>query len=299
MFTPISKRLVAAVESATDSVGPGETAGPRGRPSWSGLLRLSLVTVPIKAYPAHRGAGTTPFNQLHANCGERIQHQKRCPMHGAVEAAEITHGFQSAPDQYVRVEPEEMESVCPPKDKALVLEQFIAMHGVDPVLFAGRSLCLVPDGVAARHPYAAVAEAPRAGNTWALGRVVLSVNRQLVLIRPRGRLLVLDVLHFPREVRAAKTWEAELGDHAASAEELRLIGTLIDSASGPVDWSSYRDVRAEEMTALIEAKIAGQPLRAPASEPVAQMRLLDALKQSVAAVKSKFQKPHPRRRATP
>ena len=74
---------------------------------------------------------------------------------------------------------------------------------------------------------------------------------------------------------------------------------LVDSASGPVDWSSYRDVRAEEMTALIEAKVAGQPLTAPANEPVAQMRLLDVLKQSVAAVKSTFQKPQPRRRATP
>ena len=167
-------------------------------------------------------------------------------MHGAVEAAEITHGFQYAPDQYVHIEPEEVERVRPPKDKALVLEQFIPIHGVDPVLFAGRSLYLVPDGVAARHPYALVAEALRAGNKWALGRVVLSVNRQLVLIRPRGRLLVLDVLHYPREVRVARTWEAELGDHAASPEELRLIRTLIDSASGPVDWSSYRDVRAED-----------------------------------------------------
>ena len=120
-----------------------------------------------------------------------------------------------------------------------------------------------------------------------------------MLIRPRGRLLVLDVLHYPREVRGAKTCESELGDRAASPEELRLIRTLIDSASGPVDWSSYRDVHAEEMTALIEAKIAGQPLTAPTNEPVAQMRLLDALKQSVAAVKSKFQRPQTRRRATP
>ena len=165
MFTPIPKGLVGAVEAATDPVGLGETAGPRGRPSWSGLLRLSLVTVPVKAFPAHRGAGATPLNQLRANCGQRIQHQKRCPVHGAVEAAEITHGFQYAPDQYVHIEPEEVERVRPAKDKALVLAQFIPMHGVDPVLFAGRSLYLVPDGVAARHPYAVVAEALRARNT--------------------------------------------------------------------------------------------------------------------------------------
>ena len=305
MFTALSKRLVSAVESAMAPASLGETAGPSGRPSWSGLLRLSLVTVPVKAYPAHNSAAAIQFNQLHANCGRRIQHQKRCPVHGPVDAVDITHGYQYAPDQYVLIDPEESDKVRPAKDKALVLEQFIPMHQIDPVLFAGRSLYLVPDGVAARHPYAVVAEAMREGNKWALGKVVLSANRQLVLIRPLGRLLVMDVLHYPREVRAAATWAAELRDSGASAEEFRLIRTLIDSASGPLDWSKYRDASAEEMTALIEKKIAGQPLAAPADEPVAAMQLLDALKQSVAAAqndsaagKSKFRRPQSRRRTT-
>lgn len=40
-----------------DSALPAPTtmvsaSAPRGRPSWSGLLQLSLVTVPVKAYPA-------------------------------------------------------------------------------------------------------------------------------------------------------------------------------------------------------------------------------------------------------
>ena len=121
MFTTISKRLVSTVESAMAPVSSGETAGVRGRPSWSGLLRLSLVTVPVKAYPAHSGAAAIQFNQLHANCGRRIQHQKRCPVHGAVDAAEITHVYQYGSDQYVLVEPEEVEKLRPAKDKALVL----------------------------------------------------------------------------------------------------------------------------------------------------------------------------------
>jgi hypothetical protein len=39
---------VAAAAVAT----PAIAAAPRGRASWSGMLRLSLVTVPVKAYPA-------------------------------------------------------------------------------------------------------------------------------------------------------------------------------------------------------------------------------------------------------
>jgi non-homologous end joining protein Ku len=92
MLKTISKRIACAFESAF-----ADTVNPRGRPSWSGVLRLSFVTVPIKAYAAQRGGAGVAFNQIHANCGRRIQYQKHCPVHGAVDAAEITHGFRMRP----------------------------------------------------------------------------------------------------------------------------------------------------------------------------------------------------------
>jgi non-homologous end joining protein Ku len=59
---------------------------------------------------------------------------------------------------------------------------------------------------------------------------------------------------------------------------------LIDSASGPIDWSQYRDETAAELRALVEAKVAGRPPAEAADAPTAVLSLLDALKQSVAAV---------------
>src|SRR5471032_916318 len=203
MSAPIS---TPTTEMTSLSADPVEPAGPHGRPSWSGLLRLSLVAFPVKAYPAHANSSSIQFNQLHANCGRRVQHQKRCPAHGPVEAAEIVRGYQYAPDQYVMIELEELEKIRPAKDKALVLEQFIPAHQVDPVFFAGRSLYLLPDGLGARHPYGVIAEALQQEAKGALGRVVLSANRQLVLVRPLDRLLVMDVLHYPSAVRKPAAW---------------------------------------------------------------------------------------------
>jgi non-homologous end joining protein Ku len=51
-----------------------------------------------------------------------------------------------------------------------------------------------------------------------------------------------------------------------------------------LDWGRYRDTRAEELTALLHAKIAQQPATPPTEEPVL-LPLLDALKQSVAQVR--------------
>jgi len=64
---------------------------------------------------------------------------------------------------------------------------------------------------------------------------------------------------------------------------LQLARQLIQAASGPLDWSRYRDSSAEELAALVQAKVANQACPPATAEPIAILQLLDALKQSVAA----------------
>jgi DNA end-binding protein Ku len=259
-------------------------SAPPGRPSWSGILRLSLVAVPVKAYAAVTGGSRAPqAHLLHADCGQRIAYPKHCPRHGPVSADAIVKGYEYAPDRYVVVDSQELDRLRPARDKALLLEQCLPVAQVDPALFAGRSLYLLPDGAAAQHPYAVLTEALRQAGQGALGRVVLSSQRQLVLVRPAGRVLVLDVLHYPAQVRSAASWEAAVPACAASEAERALASQLIALSSGTVDWGRYRDTSAEELADLLQAKIAQQPPVAPVEEPVV-LSLLDALKQSVAQV---------------
>jgi non-homologous end joining protein Ku len=60
-----------------------------------------------------------------------------------------------------------------------------------------------------------------------------------------------------------------------------LAGLLIEAASGQVDWRAYPDQAAQELKALLEAKLAGQ-----AEDTTAPARtilpLLEALQQSLA-----------------
>src|SRR5271166_4320127 len=81
----------------------------RGRSSWSGLLRVSLVAVPVKAYTAVSSASVSSHcHMLHAGCGQRIGYQKHCPRHGAVKSADIARGYEYSRGQHVVVEPEEL-----------------------------------------------------------------------------------------------------------------------------------------------------------------------------------------------
>jgi DNA end-binding protein Ku len=179
------------------------------------------------------------------------------------------------------METEELEQLRPARDHALIVEQFVPVADIDPLFFAGRSLYLLPDGAAAQHPYGVLAEAMQQAGQGALGRVVLSNQRQLVLVRPWGRLLVVDVLHYPAQVRSPAGYAAELACPAATDAERTLACQLIALARAPLDWSRYPDRGAEELAALIQAKIVQQPPAAPAEETVI-LNLLDALKQSVA-----------------
>ena len=270
-----------ATASENGHVANAPVPPPRGRPSWSGLLRISLVSVPVQAYPALNRAAACHFHFLHAACGQRINYQKHCPQHGAVPAEAIVRGYEFAPDQYVIMEAEELEQLRPARDKALVLEQFVPVGDIDPTFYAGRSLYLVADGVAAQHPYRVLAEAMQETGQAALGRVVLSSQRHLVLVRSCNRLLVLDVLHYPAQVRSHTGSGADRAPAAATEAERALARQLIALASAPLDWGRYRDSGAEELAALIQAKMAQQPPVAPAEEPVF-LNLLEALQQSVA-----------------
>jgi non-homologous end joining protein Ku len=63
---------------------------------------------------------------------------------------------------------------------------------------------------------------------------------------------------------------------------LKVLALLIDAACQPISWSDYRDDSAEQLRNLIQAKLEGRTLAAPAPEEVSILPLVDALKRSVA-----------------
>jgi non-homologous end joining protein Ku len=251
---------------------------------------------------------------LHADCGQRLHYAKHCPVHGAVDSAAIVRGYEYGPDRHVVVGPEELDQLHPSQDRALRLERFLAPAQLDPVLYSGRSLYLVPDGPAAEPGYAVLHAALVQQQRWALP-LHQGGNRQIVLawiahkghlgldvvvsdhqhlqgvvqnplcaqsrlVRPSGAALALQVLHYPEQVRSYPLTAVRLAEKAG--EELRLAGLLIDAAAGTIGWSASRDQAAQELKALIEAKLAGRPVAKLESER-AILPLLEALQQSVAA----------------
>lgn len=166
-------------------------AAPLSRPSWSGLLQIGLLAIPIKAYPALVYAPPLPAHLLHAGCGQRLRYDKCCPRHGKLDAASIVKGYEYAPEQFLVLDEAELERLRPARDRALTLDNFIDLEQIDPLLYAGRSLYLAPASPAAAAAYTVLAKAMHTRRQAALARLVLSGRRQLALLRPTRALLLL------------------------------------------------------------------------------------------------------------
>jgi len=255
------------------------------RSCWQGFIKLSLVAVPVKAYPAAtNGGGDIHLHQLHAGCHRRIQYQKVCPEHGDVGSPAIVSGYEHTHGQYVVVDTDELEQLRTPADHAVTIDRFIAPEALDLVYASGRSYYLVPDGPVGQKAYAVLHRALVAENRYGIAQVVLHRREQLVLVRPLGRLLALTVLHYDAQITKPAVFADEVIASDVAPEELKLAQTLVGAASvAALDYGRYQDVYTAKLTQVIEAKVAGQQLVAPpAPAAPAVINLLDALRQSVA-----------------
>jgi DNA end-binding protein Ku len=256
------------------------------RTSWKGFLKLSLVSVPVKAFTANNTEEEVRLNQLHVECNGRVRYKKVCTEHGELKSEDIVSGYEYAKDQYVVIDEKELASVRASSDRSVNIDGFVDPTSIDPIYFAGKTYYLLPDGVAGNRPYALLVKGMIDAGVVAVAQVVLSGREQLVLLRPDGDMLVMSVLSYPKKVRQPADYRDQLPEETPTKSELDLAGTLIAASTlKDFDLKAYKDDYVENLTKLIRMKIEGQEIvKAPDPEEPKILNLMDALKKSVAEV---------------
>jgi len=234
------------------------------RSEWKGYLQVHQLKVPVKAFSAAKSQPDIVLNQLHRGCGERIQQKRYCPAHGPVESEAIISGYRIADDCYLPLDAEDLDQLRPEADKTISVECFVDQQAIDPVFHAGRTLYLVPDGPPGQRPFGVLREGMKVSGRHAFSRIVMSRRELLVLLRPFGRLIAMTVVEYPHRIRAAADYESEVALMTPADRELELIGQLITALTDPhFDLSRYRDRYRDELSSLIERRIAEMDLTAP------------------------------------
>ena len=260
------------------------------RTSWKGFLKLSLISVPVKAFTANETSGEVHLNQLHKDCNSRVKYVKVCPEHGELKSEAIVSGYEHQKDQYVVVDPDELDKLRTKTDRAVSIDGFIPTDAVDGMYFAGKAHYLLPDGVAGARPYALLRDGMRQNGVCAIAQVVMTGREQLVLLRPHGKLLVMTGLHYPARVRKAKEFETDVEDIPFKPDEVALTNTLIAASKlASFDLDSYQDQYVTKLKKLIALKVDGREVvQAPDHEEPKILNLMDALKKSVAEAQARL-----------
>ena len=257
------------------------------RPTWKGFLKLSLVSVPVKAYTATNSpGGELRLNRLHAGCNSRIKNDKVCPIHGEVKNEEIVSGYEYTKDQYVIIDLAELDKLRTEDSKAVTIQEFVTPDAIDPVYFSGATHYILPDGPVGQRAFAVLYQAMVDEKRFAFGEVVWHGKERIVLIRPIDGVLAMSTLSFDAEITKPTAFADEVPKVEIAPAEMSLAKTLISAATPQAfDFSKYKDTYFQKLSQLIEAKVAGKEIVAAQTHGHTQIiDLMEALQKSVAKI---------------
>src|SRR6476620_7710789 len=224
------------------------------RAFWTGHLRLSLVNVPVRLYPATTSERRIELNQIHEPSGQRIRYQKVVPGIGPVEDEDITKGYEYEKGKYVLIDQDEIDDLKLESKQTIELVRFVEPEQIDTRYFE-KPYYLMPDGDMAEEGYVVIQKALQQANKIGVGQFILRGHGNIVAIKPFEKGLLLEVLRHANEVRAAEPIFKEITDVKIDKEALDLAKELVERKAGKFEPEQFKDQYNDAVWELIHAKL--------------------------------------------
>jgi DNA end-binding protein Ku len=265
---------------------------------WKGAISFGLVTIPVAVYPATEEK-TLRFNQLHEEDGGRIRMKRTCSIDGEeVPYDEIVKGYEYEKDKYVVLTDDDFDAVPLESSRAIDIQQFVDLDEIDPVLYK-KSYYLVPDETGAK-AYSLLREAMSQDRKVGVAKVSFRDKEHLATLRFVDKVLVLETMYWPDEIRADDFEELDK-KVTVRPQEVQMAQSLIENLTEAWNPEAFSDSYREALMKIVDAKVTGEQIEVASEEaPSKVLDLMEALKASVAAVKKEAEpsKPAAKKRTT-
>jgi len=250
--------------------------------AWKGFISFGLISVPIRLFTAARSSHVA-FHEIHKECGTRVHQQLYCPYDKRVVSRdEIAMGYEIDEDKYVLVEPAELKKMQPKSSSAMEITQFVKLNDVDPMYFE-TSYFVVPEE-AGRRAYTLLYTTMKNLEYAAIAQVTMHQREQVVILRAYENGLALHTMYYPDEIRQVEEFRTDTS--IVKPKELEMAKALIESLADTFDPARYKDDYKEAVMKVVQAKIDGEVIEAPAAPQTAKvMDLMEALRASVEQAK--------------
>ena len=268
------------------------------RPTWKGYLRLSLVSCPVRLYPATTRSERVSFHLLNPETNNRIELRPHDPeTDQVIPRDQLVRGYEFDKGRYVVMDDAEIEALRIESSETIDLVRFVDDAEIDPLYFA-TPYFIAPDGKIATETFGVIMAALREAHKAGIGRVVLSTREHPVVLMPRRRGMLLMTLRSSEEVRDDSAIFDDLDDVKVDKEMVDMARRIIEQKSGPFDAKELTGDRYQAaLRELVARKIHGEKPVSPksAGRPTNVVNLMDALKRSLAGDEGKG--PAPSRKA--
>lgn len=260
-----------------------------GRPTWSGSLQISLVSIAVKIFPATNPASQVEFHQIDRKTHQRIHH-RNVDEQGEVASADIVKGYEYAKNRYIEIDPDELKKLRISTSTTMQIAQFVKAEELPAALF-DRPYFVAPKEDSQAKALSIMRKALQQTNTYGIGEIAFSGREHLVAIAassdPKQKGLMLYTLRYESELRDSKSALTGTKDVAVDADELSLAKQLINGSTSKFDLSAYKDDYEAAVKKLVEAKRKGKPLPEEEPQPAKPkvVNIMDALRNSLAETK--------------
>ena len=271
------------------------------RPVWKGQLRLSLVSIPVEMYSATESKARVSFRQIHKPSGKPVRYEKVVAGVGPVKNDDIWKGYEIDDDEYVVIDPDDIDAIKLETKKTLELVQFVDVSEIPPIYF-DKPYFLAPTDELAEDAFRVVRDALRETGRAGLGRLAMRGQEYLVAVRPCSNGLLLETLHYEDEIRKTDPFFSSISKKPAEKDLLDVAKELIGKKTAPFDAGAFKDHYTDAIRELIKAKSKGKKARvstedAPRRGGENVIDLMSALKQSLEKSGKKTGKPSAQRSA--
>jgi DNA end-binding protein Ku len=247
------------------------------RPIWNGTISFGLVNIPVGVYSATRSERLT-FHFLHEKDLGRINNVRVCQVCGKeVPYEDLVKGYEYEKGEYVVLTEEDFEKASIETSKNISIMDFVDVGEIDPMFF-DTPYYLVP-GKNADHAYVILRETLKETEKAGIAKVAFREREHLAAVKPHGRALMLDIMHYAEEITPARELELPAERANIKDKELKLAAQLVESMTAKFDPTKYKDTYREKLEELIEKKLKGKPVhvKVPKRKPTTNVVDITAL----------------------
>ena len=240
------------------------------RAIWKGSISFGLVNIPVGLFSA-TSTDEMSFRQLDKRDMQPIGYRKYNKSTGdEVESELIVKGYEYDPGRYVVVSDDDLRRANPEKTQTVEITDFVDRDEIA-AAFYDKPYYLGPLGKSTSKGYALLREAMRRSGKVGIAKVVIRSREYLCAVVPQDDVLLLEILRYPAEIRAADDLNVpgdDLDALGVKDREIKMAEALIEGMTAEWNPEQYHDTYREDLMGLIKSRIESGQTDVPDDTPV-------------------------------